>query len=235
MADTTDKYGFLKPLVGGSENEWGGNLNDNFDELDDLLSGEKPVNGIDIQTGSIDGSLITGEIGQSDDDLEDDEEPLKVHPDTHISGKVGVLTGLNPDAADDNDKGPGIIDDCIIKARDLEVAGYIREGCVTMPFGTEMTLNPDKGTIHHIQSQTDSSNVKLDFSTVNHGEELTVIFEKGDDTAQNVTWETTSGMQIKWIGGGSPDIEKGLNVIQLFTIQTPSGIVCIGAPSGVAT
>lgn len=40
MADTTDNYGFLKPLVGGSENEWGGNLNDNFNELDKLLSGE---------------------------------------------------------------------------------------------------------------------------------------------------------------------------------------------------
>jgi len=235
MADTTDTYEFLKPLVGGSENEWGGNLNDNFDELDDLLSGDRPVNGINIESGSIDGSLITGEIGQSDDDLEDDEEPLKVHPDTHISGKVDVLTGLNPDATDDNDKGQGVIDDCIIKARDLEVAGYIREGCVTRGFSTEMTLNPDKGTIHHIQSQTDSSTVKLDFNSVSPGEELTVVFEKGDDTAQTVTWETTSGMQIKWIGGGSPDIEKGLNVVQFFTIRWPNGVVCIGAPSGVAT
>jgi len=234
MADTTENYGFLKPLVGGSENEWGGNLNDNFDELDKLLSGESPVEGINIESGSIDGSLITGEIGKKDEDLEDDEEPLKVHPDTHISGKVDVLTGLNQDASDDNDKGQGIIKDCIIEARDLEVAGYIREGCVTIPFNTEMTLNPDKGTIHHIQSQTDSSTVKLDFSSVNPGEELTVIFEKGDDTAQNVTWETTSGIQIRWIGGGSPDIENGLNVIQFFTIQTPSAIVCIGAASGVA-
>jgi hypothetical protein len=234
MADTTDNYGFLKPLVGGSENEWGGNLNDNFNELDKLLGGDSPVNGINIESGSIDGSLITGEIGQSDDKLEDDEEPLKVHPHTHISGKVDVLTGLNQDASDDNDKGQGIIRDCIIEARDLEVAGYIREGCVTMPFNTEMTLNPDKGTIHHIQSQTDSSTVKLDFSSADPGEELTVIFEKLDDTVQNVTWETTKGMQIRWIGGGSPDIENGLNVIQFFTIKTPSAIVCIGAASGVA-
>ena len=114
MADTA-KYKFIKPTVGGSENAWGGNLNDNFDKLDDLLGGEQPVNGINIESGTIDGSLITGEIGGTDPD-----NPTSIHPDTEISGKVKKLTGMD----DPNGKIEGVS----IDARDITIDGKVVEG-----------------------------------------------------------------------------------------------------------
>lgn len=47
MADTTTStYGFTKPEVGASEDTWGGKINDNLDDLDDLLDGTTVVTGI---------------------------------------------------------------------------------------------------------------------------------------------------------------------------------------------
>jgi hypothetical protein len=57
MAVNTTTYSFLKPLVGGDVNVWGGFLNDNADKLDDLFDGTASVTGIDINGGSIDGTL----------------------------------------------------------------------------------------------------------------------------------------------------------------------------------
>ena len=38
MANTTNYY-FNKPTVGGSQNSWGGDLNENWDKIDKLLHG----------------------------------------------------------------------------------------------------------------------------------------------------------------------------------------------------
>lgn len=58
MAVNTTTYSFLKPTVGGDTNVWGGFLNSNWDNVDDLLDGTTPVSGIDINGGSIDGTPI---------------------------------------------------------------------------------------------------------------------------------------------------------------------------------
>ena len=56
----TTTYNLTKPEVGASEDQWGGLLNDNLDDLDNLLDGTTPVTGIDINSGTIDGTVIGG-------------------------------------------------------------------------------------------------------------------------------------------------------------------------------
>ena len=204
MADTA-KYKFIKPTVGGSENAWGGNLNDNFDKLDDLLGGEQPVNGINIESGTIDGSLITGEIGGTDPD-----NPTSIHPDTEISGKVKSLVGM-----DDPD---GTITNVEVTARQIEIEGRIVEGTPDqIENGTSATFSPDNGTMQAAiitANETHTYNLVMPVA----GMSLTLILDKKNKEATNVVWEHGSAANAnKWVGGGEPDLNEGINIIQFFT------------------
>lgn len=54
----TTSYNLIKPTVGGSENTWGTDINNNLDKIDDLLDGTLEVDGIDIIAGDINGTPI---------------------------------------------------------------------------------------------------------------------------------------------------------------------------------
>ncbi len=57
MSTTTD-YNFYTPTVGAELDNWGTLLNANWVKTDDLLSGNSPISGIDINSGSIDNAPI---------------------------------------------------------------------------------------------------------------------------------------------------------------------------------
>ena len=58
MATTTPNYSFQKPTVSGDSGVWGGYLNANWASIDSLLGGNTSITGIDINSGSIDGTAI---------------------------------------------------------------------------------------------------------------------------------------------------------------------------------
>lgn len=58
MSNQTTDYQFNTPIVGASLDSWGTLLNNNWTKTDNLLSGDEAVNGIDINSGSIDNAPI---------------------------------------------------------------------------------------------------------------------------------------------------------------------------------
>jgi len=58
MPTNTTNYSFQKPTVSGDSGLWGGYLNGNWDSVDSLLGGGTAITGIDINSGSIDGTAI---------------------------------------------------------------------------------------------------------------------------------------------------------------------------------
>jgi hypothetical protein len=222
MSGSTTNYGLIKPTVGGSENEWGGNLNDDLDKIDALLGGDEPISGIEIISGEIDGGAIVGEIGGADPD-----NPVTIHPDTEISGKVKRLEGM-----DDPD---GTITNVDLEARQIQIEGRIVEGTTNGVTGTSATFSPDQGTIHSASISANST-YTYDLAMPVSGMALTLILSKQTTQPTNIVWQYNGNPNfIKWIGGGEPDLNVGINVIQFFTHDMGTGPVCFGAYSGVAS
>lgn len=216
----TKNYALVKPTVGGSENEWGGNLNDDLDKLDALLGGDQPVNGIKIDSGEIKGEAISGQIGGVNDGVE-------IHPDVEISGQVKNLVGM-----DDPD---GNISNVDLDARNIECQGGITEKNATLINSTTATLSIDQGTIHSAvisQNQTYTYNLAMPQS----GQGITLMLNKQTSSATNIVWRHNGASNaVKWIGGGEPDLNQGINVIQFWTANAGNGNELFGAYSGVAS
>jgi hypothetical protein len=221
MASNTDKYQFRKPAVGGDENEWGGMLNSNFDKLDKLLGPDEDnvIDGIIIENGQIDGGSISGELGK---EPENGDDPLSIHPSTIISGKVKKLVGLeDPD---------GIIENCDVTTRELTVTESITEQVDRPNPSDVLTFKAKDGTMHYLGSLNDEQEITL---TMTSGQSMTLMlnWSNADRPPTSMTWNNN----IKWLGGGSPDIVEGVNVIQVWCVNTGTGNQIFGAGAGAAT
>jgi hypothetical protein len=224
MASNTDKYEFRKPAVGGDENEWGGMLNSNFDKLDKLLGPDEGevIDGIIIENGQIDGGSITGELGKDKVDLEEDEDPLEINDSVIISGDVKHLKGM-----DDPD---GKITNCDVTTRELIVTESITEQVKRQNPSDVIAFKAKDGTMHYLGTLNDEQEIKL---TMSSGQSMTLMLNWGnaDRPPTSMTWDNN----IKWLGGGSPDIVEGVNVIQVWCVNTGTTDQIFGAGAGAAT
>lgn len=102
MANTTNYY-FNKPTVGGSQNSWGGDLNENWDKIDKLLYGasftdseantvEKIRPDLDKDNWAINGTAVTASAGELN----------KLDGSTVTTSQLNVLGALTASAAELN-------------------------------------------------------------------------------------------------------------------------------------
>ena len=212
MPTTTKNYSLTKPDIGGSENEWGGFLNDDLDKVDALLGGDQPIVGIDIDGGTIDGVVIEGTI-----------DSVVLGPDTEINGKVGTLT-----AVDDASSMSGVN----VNARDLSVEKSITETQDTITPADAVTVNVSEGTMQYLPVVDPAQKITLVMTT---GQSVTLALNWQDpNNPPAIDWDAQSAA-LAWVGGGSPNINQGINIIQFWCMNFGTGPVVCGAYTGVVS
>lgn len=98
MPGSTTSYGFNKPVVGGDTDSWGGYLNDNWDDLDDLLDGTTTVDGIVVTNAS--GTFTTANINGGTQDgctyTDADVTGNRLESENEIKEGVQTISGTSP-------------------------------------------------------------------------------------------------------------------------------------------
>ena len=108
MANTTT-YNLIKPTVGASQNTWGGNLNDNFDDIDDLLDGTTAIKpNLDEGLFKIGGAAVTStaaELNLLDGVTATTTELNLIDGVTSTTAELNILDGVTATAAEINHVG----------------------------------------------------------------------------------------------------------------------------------
>lgn len=212
MPSPTKNYQLTKPDVGGSENEWGGYLNGDLDKIDALLGGDEPIVNIDIDSGTIDGITIEGEI-----------DNVVLGPDTEINGKVGTLT-----AVDDASSMTGVN----VNARELTVEKSITEAQHRLTTGDNVSVLSDNGTMQFLPVTDPAQTITLVLSV---GQAVTLALRWSDPANPPAIAWVAQNAGLAWVGGGAPNINEGINVIQFWCMDYGTGPVVCGAYTGVVS
>ena len=235
MPTNTTTYSFQKPVVGADEDSWGGYLNSNWDKVDDLFDGTTAITGIDINSGTIDGTVIGGSSAAAG-------TFTTLTASTSITGtlataaqpnitSVGSLTSLDVAGTLTSD---GLTVDKGSVGTIASFSGDDVSGARAMQVITSTTTNT--GDTHSINAQSSTGVLKL--STNNNTQRL-AVFPSGDisfyeDTGTTAKFFWDASAESLGIGTSSPattlDITAGTSACNIT--QTRGSLVQIIGPSG---
>ena len=156
MGTTTTTFALNKPTVGGDDNAWGGDLNQNADKIDDLLDGTTAIKpNLDLGLWKVGGTAVTStaaELNILDGVTASTAEINILDGVTASTAELNILDGVTASAAELN-----ILDGATLTVTELN---YV-DG-VTSAIQTQLDAKYDSGDIaSQAEAEAGTDNTKV--------------------------------------------------------------------------